>query len=89
MFYFARCIERLCDLHIASENYTEAGYTVLKHAELLEVIIQQLVSEFLLGSIHAVTFVFVCFFFLLVGGGGAGGSDFLQVSPANNRVFGS
>ena len=37
--YFTRCIERLRDLHIASKNFTEAGFTVLKHAELLEVII--------------------------------------------------
>ena len=32
-----RCINRLCELHIAIENFTEAGFTVLKHAELLKV----------------------------------------------------
>ena len=37
-----RCIKRLCDLHIAAENFTEAGYTTLKHAELLKVINQQM-----------------------------------------------
>ena len=34
-----RCIERLRDLHIASGNFTEAGYTVLEHAKLLEVLL--------------------------------------------------
>ena len=38
LFIFTRCINRLCDLHIASSNFTEAGFTVLKHADLLEVI---------------------------------------------------
>ncbi|XP_074619689.1 dedicator of cytokinesis protein 1-like isoform X2 [Acropora palmata] len=33
---YVRCIERLRDLHIASGNFTEAGYTVLEHAKLLE-----------------------------------------------------
>lgn len=33
---YIRCIERLRDLHIASENFTEAGYTVLEHAKLLQ-----------------------------------------------------
>ncbi|XP_078368993.1 dedicator of cytokinesis protein 1-like [Oculina patagonica] len=33
---YIRCINRLCDLHIAVHNFTEAGYTVLKHAELLK-----------------------------------------------------
>lgn len=45
LFYFRlsilsfsfRCINRLCELHIAIENFTEAGFTVLKHAELLKV----------------------------------------------------
>ncbi|KAJ7386091.1 Dedicator of cytokinesis protein 3 [Desmophyllum pertusum] len=33
---YIRCINRLCDLHIAAENFTEAGITFLKHAELLK-----------------------------------------------------
>ena len=37
-FIAYRCINRLCDLHVAAENFTEAGYTTLKHAELLKVI---------------------------------------------------
>ena len=38
IIYLTRCIERLCDLHITANNFTEAGFTVLKHAELLEVL---------------------------------------------------
>lgn len=33
---YIRCINRLCELHITIENFTEAGFTVLKHAELLK-----------------------------------------------------
>lgn len=34
---FIRYLYKLRDLHLDCENYTEAAYTLLLHAELLEV----------------------------------------------------
>ena len=45
-----RCIERLRDLHIASGNFTEAGYTVLEHAKLLKVLLL-LIFNFFFASL--------------------------------------
>lgn len=35
-----RYLYKLRDLHLDSENYTEASFTLLLHAELLEVLLQ-------------------------------------------------
>ena len=35
--FVTRYLYKLRDLHLESENYTEAAYTLLLHAELLEV----------------------------------------------------
>jgi len=37
LWSFIRYLYKLRDLHLACENYTEAAYTLLLHAELLEV----------------------------------------------------
>ena len=32
---YVRYIYKLCDLHLAAENFVEAGFTLLLHADLL------------------------------------------------------
>lgn len=37
LIVFHRYVNRLCELHIPAENFTEAGFALLLHAELLTV----------------------------------------------------
>lgn len=37
LFFTARYLYKLCDLHKECDNYTEAAYTLLLHAKLLKV----------------------------------------------------
>lgn len=60
-FIAYRCINRLCDLHVAVENFTEAGYTALKHAELLKVINLLLISTKTLSKILLVKYISLFF----------------------------
>ena len=51
-FFFPRYLYKLCDLHLGVKSYTEAAFTLLQHAELLEVdmILLLLFNLFLLIS---------------------------------------